>query len=327
LTATGVREAILNLFRQSPADYLSGERLSAVLGVSRTAVWKQIQQLRQLGYRIEALPSRGYRLAAAPDLPLAEELRRGLTTRVIGREIRYLAVTDSTNRQAYTLGEAGAEEGTVVIAEEQSAGKGRLGRSWSSPPGVNLYLSVVLRPPLPPYAAPQLTFLSALAVSRTIAAITGLAPTHKWPNDVLLDGAKVAGLLNEMSAETEVIHYVILGIGVNLNMQSEQFPADLRYPATSLALEKGEIISRTTFARTLLRHLDRLYDLYLEVGFPPILKAWEAYFDLMGRQVEVDYQSRCVQGRVEGLDDDGALLLRLPDGQSEKVLAGDVRPL
>ena len=328
MTATGVRESILNLFRQSPEGYLSGERLSEVLGVSRTAVWKQIQQLRQLGYRIEALPSRGYRLSATPDLPLAEELRQGLTTRVIGREIRYLAVTDSTNRQAYTLGEAGAEEGLVFIAEEQSAGKGRLGRSWASPPGVNLYLSVVLRPPLPPHAAPQMTFLSALAVSRTITAVTGLAPTHKWPNDVLLGGAKVAGLLNEMSAESDRIRFVVLGIGVNLNMTAGQFPPDLRAPATSLFIATGQLVARAQFARTLLAELDSLYAEFLLRGPAPIMADWEARCDLVGKPVSIEGQggaARC--GVVAGIDRDGALLLTLADGTTERILAGDVRPL
>ena len=325
MTATGVREAILGLFRQSPDEYLSGERLSAVLGISRTAVWKQIRQLRQLGYRIEALPARGYRLCAAPDLPLAEELRTGLATRVIGREIRYLAETDSTNRQAYALGEAGAAEGLVVIAEQQSAGRGRLGRSWASPPGVNLYLSVLLRPPLPPHVAPQLTFLTALAVSRTIAAVTGLTPTHKWPNDVLLAGGKVAGLLNEMSAESDRIRFVVLGIGVNLNMTAEQFPAELRAPATSLLIATGRPVARAHFARALLAELDTLYTEFLRQGPASIMAAWEARCDLVGKPVRVEGAGRPLRGVVAGIDRDGALLLTLADGSTERVLAGDVR--
>lgn len=326
MTATGARETILNLFRQEPDGYLSGERLSEVLGVSRTAVWKQIRQLRQLGYRIEAIPSRGYQLCATPDLLLAEELHSGLTTSRIGRDIRYFAETDSTNRQAYALGEAGAAEGLVVIADRQSAGKGRLGRTWTSPPGVNLYLSVVLRPPLPPHAAPQLTFLSALATSRAIAMVTGLAPTHKWPNDVLLSGGKVAGLLNEMSAESDRLRFVVLGIGVNLNMTADQFPADLRAPATSLLLAGGRTVSRTIFARTLLEQLDALYAEYLLCGPAPIMAAWEAHCDLVGKAVSVDDgRGTVLRGTVTGIDRDGALLLTLANGTTERVLAGDVR--
>ncbi|HEY7747036.1 MAG TPA: biotin--[acetyl-CoA-carboxylase] ligase [Desulfuromonadales bacterium] len=327
MTGKNAQEAILRLLREKAGQFVSGEEFSQSLGVSRTAVWKQVGQLREFGYIIEAVTSRGYRLTGTPETLIPTEIQSGLETRLIGREVIYYETTDSTNLRAHDLGEAGAAEGTVVIADRQTAGKGRLGRSWVSPPGVNLYVSVLLRPSILPYHAPQLSFLSAVAVARAVEEISGLAPNVKWPNDVLLRGRKIAGLLNEMSAETEGIHYVILGIGVNLNMRAEQFPADLRYPATSLALEKGEPVSRAVFARTLLRHLDSLYELYLEVGFPPVLKAWEAFFDLIGRQVEVDYQSRRVQGRVEGLDDDGALMLRLSDGRAEKVLAGDVRPL
>lgn len=325
-SATGSRETLLNLFRQAPAGYLSGTGLSKALGVSRAAVWKQIEQLRQLGYRIEAVPSRGYRLCSTPDLLLAEELRNGLATRCIGREIRYFSDTDSTNRQAYALGDAGADEGLVVIADRQSAGKGRMGRSWASPPGVNLYLSVLLRPPLPPHAAPQLTFLSALATSRAIAAVAGLEPAHKWPNDILLAGCKVAGLLNEMSAESDRLRFVVLGIGVNLNMTADQFPADLRMPATSLLLAGGRPVSRALFARTLLEQLDALYADYLLRGPAPVMAAWEARCDLIGQRVEVDEgRSGIVRGTVAGIDRDGALLLTLANGATERILAGDVR--
>ncbi len=321
------REAILELFHSRGQDFVSGAELSAVLGVSRTAVWKQIGALRELGYTIEAVPSRGYRLLATPDTLIAAELQAGLETRLIGREMVFLASTDSTNLRAAELAEQGAAEGTVVIAEEQTRGKGRLGRNWASPAGVNLYLSVLLRPPILPWDAPQLTFLSAVAVARAIAEEPGMQPEVKWPNDVLLGGRKVAGLLNEMRAETEGIHHVILGIGVNLNMTAEQFPAELRYPATSLRLESGHPIARRDFARRLLQHLDLLYSEYLTTGFEPLRRAWEGFFRLVGREVEVDCQQRVVRGRVTGIDDDGALLLDCGAGQVERILAGDVRPV
>lgn len=326
MPVTGARETILNLFRQEPGGYLSGARLSELLGVSRTAVWKQIEQLRQLGYRIEAIPSRGYQLCATPDLLLAEELRSGLNTRSIGHDIRYFDETDSTNRQAYALGESGAAEGLVVIADRQSAGKGRMGRTWASPPGVNLYLSVLLRPPLPPQAAPLLTFVSTLAVSRAIAVVSGLSPVHKWPNDVLIGGCKVAGLLNELSAESDRIRFVVLGIGVNLNMTADQFPSELRMPATSLLLSGGRPVARALFARTLLEQLDALYAEFLLHGPAPLLAAWEERCDLIGKLVEVDEgRSGVVRGTVAGIDRDGALLLTLADGSTARILAGDVR--
>jgi BirA family biotin operon repressor/biotin-[acetyl-CoA-carboxylase] ligase len=327
MTNKAAREEILRLFRQKSGEFVSGEQISCALGVSRTAVWKQIRLLRDLGYTIEAVSSKGYRLVAIPDALIPVEIQADLGTRLIGRDVIYFEETDSTNARAHELGEAEAAEGTVVIAERQTEGKGRLGRHWVSPPGVNLYTSILLRPAILPRWAPHLTFLSAVAVARALKEISGLDPRVKWPNDILLAGKKVAGLLNEMSAEIEGIHYLILGIGVNLNMRTHQFPEQLRYPATSVALEKGKQVSRLGFARALYRHLDRFYELYLEKGFSPILESWEALCDSVGCQVEVDFQDRTVRGRVEGLDVDGALLLQLENGDNQRVLAGDVRPL
>jgi BirA family biotin operon repressor/biotin-[acetyl-CoA-carboxylase] ligase len=321
------RETILRLFREKAGSFVSGEEISLALGVSRTAVWKHIGQLRELGYTIEAAPSRGYRLASTPDTLIPLELRAGLETRIVGRDLVYFEETDSTNLRAHELGEKGAVEGTVVVADRQTAGKGRMGRHWASPGGVNLYASVLLRPNILPIEAPRLTFLSALATARAVEEIGGIPATVKWPNDVLLGGKKVAGLLNEMSAETEGIHFVILGIGVNLNMRQEQFPAELRYPATSVVLETGKPVSRAAFARALFRHLDDLYELYREKGSAPIIRAWEALFEFLGQEVEVDSQDRILRGRVEGLDDDGALILQLESGARERILAGDVRPV
>jgi len=320
------RSEILRVLRGAENDFVSSAHLGELFAVSRAAIWKQIAQLREEGYAIEAVPSRGYRLLAVPDRFDAEELRRGLQSRVVGRQIHCFAEVDSTNVRAAQLAEQGAEEGSVVLAEAQSAGKGRLGRRWESPPGVNLYLSVILRPHILPRQAPLLTFLSSLAVARTIEAESGLRPTVKWPNDVLLHGRKVAGLLNEMNAETERINYVILGIGVNLNMQREAFPAELRYPATSLALELGRPIDRSRFCRRLCAELDRLYGEYAAAGEEAILNGWLAYFDLIGKVVTVSAPDRTLDGVVAGLAPDGALLLRRDDGGVERILAGDVRP-
>lgn len=317
---------ILRLLKETSGGYLSSARLSAQLGISRAAIWKQISSLREMGYAIDALPSRGYRLNAGPDRLLSEEIQDGLSTKLIGREIVYFAETDSTNHRAALLAEQGAADGTVVVAEAQSAGKGRLGRRWTSPSGVNLYLSIILRPAIAPRAAPLLTFLSSLATARTIELESGLRPTVKWPNDVLLGGCKVAGLLNEMNAETERVNYVILGIGVNLNMKQEQFPADLRYPATSLALALHHPVDRVRFCRRLLKEIDHLYRDY-PIGQEAILDGWLEYFDLLGEKVAIEEPSRTIVGVVTGVAVDGALLLTLENGTSERILAGDVRRL
>ncbi len=320
------RETILSLFRQTPDGFVSGERISDALGVSRTAVWKHIRNLRQAGYQIEAIPSRGYQLQQSPDVLMPEAIQSGLECQLVGSRILSLDETDSTNLQACRLGDEGAADGLVVIADRQSSGKGRMGRQWESPGGVNLYASILLRPPVLPFEAPKLTFLSAVAVCRAIKHCTGLQPAVKWPNDILLDGAKVAGLLNEMSSETDQVHYVVLGIGVNLNMRTEQFPDDLRYPATSLAIATGKAVSRLDFTRSLLQELDALYLLYLEQGSAPVFSAWTELCDLTGKMVQVDCNNLLVEGTMVGLGDDGALLVRTSAGKIECIYAGDVRP-
>jgi BirA family biotin operon repressor/biotin-[acetyl-CoA-carboxylase] ligase len=236
-----------------------------------------------------------------------------------------LGETVSTNADAFRLAEEGTAEGTTVIADGQSGGKGRRGRTWSSPSGVNLYCSVVLRPRIMPHEAPQLTFLSAVAVARAIESMTSLKPEIKWPNDVLLNGGKVAGLLNEMSAETDGINFVILGIGVNLNMAAGQFPPDLRAPATSL-LQQGRPVNRGQFAASMLSALDRLYGDFLRRGFGPVREEWQRRCNAAGREVVVNDGGRELsRGMFAGIDGDGALLLRLPGGGEERILSGDVR--
>ena len=315
---------LLALLRDA-GGMVSGELLSRELGVSRTAVWKQISSLRAAGYRIDAIPSQGYCLATEPDLLNEASLRAGMeSVCLIGRRIVCCGETGSTNTDAFLLAEQGAEDGTVLLAERQLAGKGRLGRRWESPAGVNLYCSVILRPELPPYEAPQLTFLSAVAVARAIQITTGLQPAIKWPNDLLMNGRKVAGLLNEMNAETDRVGFVILGIGVNLNMQADQFPSDLRTPATSLLLESGAPVSRQSFVVHLLRELDREYRRFQQEGFGPVREEWARYCNAFGREVQVDVGSDSLQGPFVGIDHDGALLVKLPDGRVERILSGDV---
>ncbi|MBJ6727553.1 biotin--[acetyl-CoA-carboxylase] ligase [Geomesophilobacter sediminis] len=318
-----VDEGILGLFREGEG-FVSGEELSRHLGVSRTAVWKHMKGLRAQGYHIEAVPAKGYRLVAAPDRLTPRQIMAGLPARRIGGSVICLKETESTNAVAFKLAEEGGVEGTVVIADAQSAGKGRLGRVWLSPPGVNLYCSVILRPPISPVAACQLTFLSVVAVARAVEACTTVTPQIKWPNDILVSGKKVAGLLNEMNAETEKVNFVVLGIGVNLNMRADQFGTTLRHPATSLFEAGGVEVNRVQFARTLLAELDRLYEVFLKEGEAPIRSEWLERSRICGRGVKVSCGEREFSGVVEGLDAFGALLVRLSDGKLETVLSGDV---
>jgi BirA family biotin operon repressor/biotin-[acetyl-CoA-carboxylase] ligase len=316
----GTGEHILSLLREKKTAHISGEEISRLLNISRSAVWKQIKALRTAGYMISAEPSKGYSLDASPDTLHPSEIRNGMKSLLIGKKIQFETETVSTNLSAFRMAEEGAEEGTTLIADFQSGGKGRLGRSWASPQGVNLYCSVILRPDIKPVAAPQLTFLSAVAVARAIECLTDLKPRIKWPNDVLIGGKKVAGLLNEMSAETDKVNFVILGIGVNINMRTDQFPDDLRHPATSIFMETGKTVSRSAFARALLEELDALYREFIEEGYAPVRKAWLEKSRLEGAFVTVTDGGSSRSGRVRGIDEYGALILE----NGEQILSGDV---
>jgi len=320
------RDQILGLMRREGGGFISGQEISQALNISRAAVWKQVEQLRELGFEIEARRSRGYRLLRGPDLLLAADIVNQLEGR-LEWSVNCLPETGSTNEDLRRLAEQGAPEGTVIIADRQCAGRGRLGRRWESPAGVNLYCSLLLRPHIPPQQAPQLTFLSAVATAEALQETFQLPVRVKWPNDLLVGGRKIAGLLNELSAESEQVHFVVLGFGVNLNMSAAQFPAGLRYPATSVLLETGQKQPRLPFVRNLLQRVDTLYRIYLAEGFWAIRRRWEGLSDLLDRRVEVTLNPGTRIGTVVGLDDDGALRLQLESGEVERILAGDVRPL
>ena len=253
-------------------------------------------------------------------------LSRLLATHSFGKPLHFFSTIDSTNTYAVRLARKGATEGTTVIADEQSGGKGRLGRTWVSPPGVNLYLSLILRPPVATGTAPQVNLLAAVAVADAIVQVSRLTPTIKWPNDVLIDGKKVCGILAEMQTEAGMLHSLVLGIGVNVNAPLSAFPPELHDKASSLCLIAGRLIDRAAFTAALLTHLEKLYVLWIEKGFPALQPAWERYAaGLIGKQITVAAPEGTIAGTVLGLDKDGALLLQPDDGGTpRRVLAGDV---
>ncbi len=275
--------------------------------------------LRRAGYVITARRADGYQLAGAPDRLGPAELAPHLAG--TWRRIEWRHELDSTQRLARDLARAGAEEGTTVIAESQSAGRGRLGRQWHSPPGVNLYCSVILRPPLAPAAVPCLALVTGLAVADAVRAVTGLVATLKWPNDVLVGGRKVAGILTELEAEIERVRFVIAGIGVNVN--ADAFPAELADKATSLRLAAGRPVDRAAVTAGLLAALEGRYRRFLAAGFAAMRGEWEACSALTGKEVRVTAPEGEVAGRVLGVDDDGALRLEGPGGEL-RVVAGEV---
>jgi BirA family biotin operon repressor/biotin-[acetyl-CoA-carboxylase] ligase len=316
---------ILSLLRQVREASVSGTELSQQLGLSRAAISARIRELRSLGYEIEADPHHGYRLLSAPDVLHADDLLSLVAcNKVVGRDIRVFEQTSSTNDVVEKLARDGLREGVVVFAESQSKGRGRLGRKWLSPAHKGLWFSVLLRPDLPPQAATQLTVAAATSLVRAIEQVTDLRPEIKWPNDILLKGKKVAGVLTELSAELDHVNYLILGIGVDVNLNPGDFPPELRKLATSIKIETGHALRRADLAAAILQQLDKDYALVCTRRFSKLSEEWEAQCTTLGRRVNIRVGDRLIQGRAESLDQDGALLLRTEHGHLERIIGGDV---
>jgi len=245
----------------------------------------------------------------------------------LGKKIYYFPEIDSTNNHARGLAEQGAPEGEVVVADAQTHGRGRLGRHWVSPPDSNLYLSMILRPQLPPVHAPQVTLMAAVALAETIESFIAFAPVIKWPNDLLVHGKKLAGVLTELSCKADCVDFVILGIGVNLNFPLDQMPPYIREHATSILAVTQKKVSREAFLRRLIQDLDRCYGELVELGFEALAPRWEYYFGFRGRRVQVQLLDHVLLGRAKGLDRDGALIVEDDGGSDQRVLAGDVIPV
>lgn len=255
------------------------------------------------------------------------DVRARLSAKRLGTRFHYFAELDSTNTRARELAESGAAEGEIVIAESQTQGRGRLGRRWESPPLSNLYLSIILRPGLPPKHAPQITLAAAVALVETVGSFLPRPPVIKWPNDILIDGKKLAGILTEAACDTECVQYVILGIGLNLNYRAETMPETLRQRATSMADMAGENLSRETVLVRLIHDLDRCYGELEESGFAALRPRWETHFGLRGRRVRVELGDQTIIGRAQGIDHEGALIVETDDEQRRSIIAGDVIPL
>lgn len=316
------KDKILKLLRSAKAGFLSGQELAAKMGISRTMVWKHIKSLEREGFGVEAVPSRGYRITAVPDLLRLDDIRHGLKAGIVGKYIHLFPEVVSTNTLAMQMAAEGAPEGTVVLAETQTGGKGRLGRKWMSPKG-NLYLSLVLRPSIPVQKAPLVTLMGAAATVSAIRTICAVPAAIKWPNDIILSGKKVSGLLTEMSAEPDRVKHIVLGIGVDVNMRLDELPSDMRALATTVAAEAGRSIDRTGLLRQILRELDQAYRKLLE-NDREVLEDWKSLNSTIGNRVAVRGLNETIQGLAEGIDAEGRLMVKLDDGTTRTVAAGDV---
>ncbi|MFP4087885.1 MAG: biotin--[acetyl-CoA-carboxylase] ligase [Desulfobacteraceae bacterium] len=314
---------LLLCLKENRGDWVSGESLSKRLSVSRSAVWKNIGNLRTEGYVIESAPKKGYRLLRVPDLLLPAEILDGLQTRNLGRgKIAHFMDIDSTNDRAKEMALGGATEGTVVVAEKQARGRGRKGRAWFSPSTDGIYCSVILRPGIPPADGPKLTFLSAVAAAEALQRLTPLRPTIKWPNDILINGKKVAGILTEMASEPDAITYVVVGMGMNVNTRG--FPEEIGPRATSVFRETHEPVSRVGLLQAYLEQTETWYGALQEKGFGPIVQRWRNLADIEGKHVRVEMMGKTIEGRVRDIDSDGLLRVEDKNGTSHRIICGDV---
>jgi BirA family biotin operon repressor/biotin-[acetyl-CoA-carboxylase] ligase len=317
-----VKTEILKMLRES-GGYVSGQQLCEKLGVSRTAVWKVIGQLKEEGYHVEAVRNRGYRIVDSPDILTAEELKSLFHTKWAGQQVVCYKETDSTNIRAKVLGEDGAPHGTLVVADMQKSGKGRRGRAWESKPGISIYMTLLLRPDIPPVKAPMLTLVAACAAAEGLKKCTGLDVQIKWPNDIVVHGKKLAGILTEMSTEIDYINYVVTGIGINVN--TEQFSKEIENKATSLFLETGSRVKRALLIAEIIRAYEEYYAKFLETEDLSLLK--EVYNERLvnrDREVRILGNDKTYTARALGITATGELIVRRQDGTEEKIYAGEV---
>lgn len=317
-----MKAEILKLLRQS-AGSVSGQELCRQLGVSRTAVWKAVSQLRENGYEIEAVQNRGYRLLRAPDILTAEELESLSDTEWLGKNIYSYSTIDSTNTEGKRLAEEGAEHGSVVVAEIQTAGRGRRGHQWSSPKGAGVWFSLILKPDLLPGDASTLTLVAAMAVVKAIGRIPGAQPQIKWPNDVLLSQKKVCGILTEMSAQIDYVNYIVTGIGINVRPQA--FPEECARTATSLEQELGILpMSRAELLQAVLEEFERYYQRYMQtLDVSLFQQEYHQYLVNKDKQVRVLDPKGAYEGIARGINEKGELLVER-EGKQIIVNSGEV---
>jgi BirA family biotin operon repressor/biotin-[acetyl-CoA-carboxylase] ligase len=317
-----MRDSILQALRQQ--GRVSGEQLGKKFNVSRTAVWKHVNELRKIGYEIDSSPRTGYFFIKSPDLVIPEEIAIGLDTSIMGKFFLYQEEVPSTQDMAEEAARGGAEEGTVVISERQTEGRGRKGRIWASPPREGVYISVILRPGLRPTQVIQIPLIAGVAVCRAIRKVTPLQPRIKWPNDITLGGKKVGGILTEMSGDIDRVNHIVLGIGLNVNTKCSLLPEPTRGIATSLAERCGEHISRVRLVQFLLAEFDALYREFLVSGFDAPREEWKALDNTIGSWVKVSDAKEEIKGKALDIDEEGFLIVRKENGDVKRVISGDV---
>lgn len=317
-----MKSKILSRLRDE-SGYVSGQDLCSEFGVSRTAIWKAVSQLREEGYEIEAVQNKGYRLLASPDVVSCEEIKSRLDTQWAGSRVYYYETLDSTNICAKRLAEQGAPNGTLILADRQTAGRGRLGRSWETDVGTSVAMTVIVRPKLPPTKASMLTLVMGMAVASALNALFGLNCKIKWPNDVVVNGRKICGILTEMSAEINRINYLVIGSGINANM--EDFPHELKDRAVSLRMLLGKRVNRAEIICACMKWLETYYDAFQRTeDMSGLMEEYNRMLVSLGREVCVLETGGAFQGDCLGVNREGELLVRRADGTVVPVYAGEV---
>jgi len=325
-----MKARILMKLKENMNNFVSGEKLSVELGISRTAVWKYINELREDGYEILSSSKKGYKLGSIPDIINLFEISQGLDTQIIGSDIKYFDTIDSTNNYAKEIAQESCKDGTVVVADTQTSGRGRLGRSWSSPRGKGIWMSVVLRPEIPPYDVQVITLAASVAIVQAIRDATCIQTQIKWPNDILLDGKKVCGILTEMNSEMDRINYLVLGIGINVNQLKEDFPEELWDTATSLRMYANHNkLSVTTYKRSdiiknILHELEIVYKKVCTGNTGDILRQWKRYSAVLGKKIRIIYKNGEVTGTARNVTNDGRLVVYCDDGVTREIISGEV---
>lgn len=319
-----IDEQILRFFYENPDSYISGEDLARKLSLSRTSIWSHIQELKEAGLEIQAVPNLGYRITSPSPNLIAADIRAQLSTACIGSQILVFNQTDSTQSLCEGLARDRAQEGLVVFAESQKKGRGRLGRTWASPSKTGLWFSTLFRPPWRPDAVTRLTVLSAVALARAIENETGLEAQIKYPNDLMVKNRKLCGILTEMRTEVDMVQYAILGVGLNVNATLSDFPVEVRQIATSLKIETGTSLNRSGLAARILSELERAYQDTRTGHFSQIAQEWSDRCSTLGKKITAVFGNRKISGTATAIDEDGSLLIRLDNGAIESLRGGDV---
>jgi BirA family biotin operon repressor/biotin-[acetyl-CoA-carboxylase] ligase len=316
-----IKKKVLNIFRRSPGNFVSGEDISEKLKVSRASIWKYINKLREEGYALDAVPHLGYRLRSVPDKLLKYEVQNTLSAKTIGKkEIYHFESIGSTNNKAYELAESGEPEGTIVVAEAQTHGKGRMGRNWVSPKGGGIYFSVILRPDVETDEIPTITLIAATSVVNTIEKMCSLKAKVKWPNDIIVSGKKLGGILTEIKAQPDRVEFLILGIGINVNTPAGKLPQ----VGTSLKEACAQDIDRLEFFRKLLDNFEKEYAKLKKKGFISLRDECKAVSSVVGERIKVTEHHKTLEGKAIDIDEKGALILKLKDGSKKRIFSGDV---